>query len=96
MAEPPHPRQFVLDIERPHEQFLDNFVPGGNGELLHALTDVSEGFRGFWVFGPTGSGRSHLLRGSCLAAPDRATYVGCADYGADRPGLHAAALAGAG
>ncbi len=79
----PDPRQFVLDIERPHEQLLQNFVPGENRELLHALTSARTGFRGFWIFGPAGSGRSHLLRGSGLAAARDASYVGCADYGND-------------
>ncbi len=86
----PDPRQFVLDIERPHEQLLENFVPGNNRELVHALTAAQPGFRGYWVFGPAGSGRSHLLRGCCLAAPESASYIGCADYGSDLQSLEAA------
>ncbi len=84
------PKQFVLDIERPHEQQLDNFVVGANAELLDSLTSAQQEFRGYWIFGPVSSGRSHLLRGSCLAATREACYVGCADYGDNHAGLLAA------
>ncbi len=84
------PKQFVLDIERPHEQQLDNFVVGANAELLDSLTAAPREFRGYWIFGTVSSGRSHLLRGSCLAARHEACYVGCADYGENFAGLLAA------
>jgi len=87
------PRQFTLAIERPHEQQLGNFVPGANGELMQALAQETPGFAGFWIFGAQGSGRSHLLRGSCMRAQERSitvSYVGCTDYRDDDRGLRAA------
>ncbi|MCL2344635.1 MAG: DnaA regulatory inactivator Hda [Desulfobulbus sp.] len=60
-------RQLLLDLLPDSPPSLDNFVPGGNGETLTALTgwlaakrpDVS-----FCLVGEAGSGRSHLLRAS--------------------------------
>ena len=77
------PRQHTLAIDRPHAQQLANFVPGDNVELLALLTQAPTRFQGLWLYGPTGCGRSHLLRGCCLHAQlhgYKASYIGCADY----------------
>lgn len=87
------PQQFTLDIEHPHEQRLANFVPGANGELLEVLKTSGAAFDGYWIFGAASSGRSHLLRGSCLYADElgmSTSYVGCADFNGDARGLAAA------
>ena len=63
-----YPQQFLLDIEHPHDQTLDNFVVGDNAELVNALRCAGQGFAGLWIFGEPDSGRSHLLRGACLTA----------------------------
>lgn len=63
-----YPQQFLLDIEHPHDQTLDNFVVGDNAELVDALGYTGQKFTGLWIFGQPDSGRSHLLRGACLAA----------------------------
>lgn len=63
-----YPRQFLLDIEHPHDQTLDNFVVGDNAELVNALRYTGQGSTGLWIFGQADSGRSHLSRGACLAA----------------------------
>ncbi len=59
------PRQQVLPHIRPPQQpSLDNFVVGSNAELLTTLssfvTDLTP--RALYVWGETGSGRSHLLQ----------------------------------
>ncbi len=57
------PHQYALDLLRPPAPTLDNFVPGENGAALAALRDAQAGcgpqFIHLW--GPQGSGRSHLL-----------------------------------
>lgn len=92
------PRQFTLAIDHPHRQTLDTFVPGANVELLQTLKHASTGFSGYWIFGERGSGRSHLLRGCCLAGQQddiTVNYVGCEDFIHHADGL-AAALSHAG
>ncbi len=57
--------QLLLDIAPDKQPTLDNFVVGRNPELLsalrHALTGSSSE-RCFYVWGETGSGKSHLLQ----------------------------------
>jgi DnaA family protein len=65
----------LLGIAPEWQPDLENFVVGRNQELLsalrHALTSAS-GERGLYVWGETGSGKSHLLQ----AAVDRARRSG--------------------
>ncbi|HEY8888608.1 MAG TPA: DnaA regulatory inactivator Hda [Gallionella sp.] len=65
--------QLLLDIAPDRQPTLDNFVAGRNLELLsalrHALSgDSSERF--FYVWGGTGSGKTHLLQACVSAARD--------------------------
>jgi DnaA family protein len=57
--------QLLLGIAPDWNPTLDNFVAGRNVELLsalrHALT-TTQGERGLYVWGETGSGKSHLLQ----------------------------------
>ena len=60
-------RQLILDLLPESPPTLDNFVAGGNGETLAALTGWLAGERtdtSFCLWGEAGSGRSHLLRAS--------------------------------
>jgi len=57
------PHQFTLDLLALPTPTLDNFVAGANGAALAALRDVLAG-RGppfVHLWGPPGSGRSHLV-----------------------------------
>lgn len=57
--------QLILDIIPDHVPTLDNFVPGGNGELLHQVRTLAAGQGGerfLYLWGTPGSGRSHLLQ----------------------------------
>ena len=70
-------RQLLLDI-RPHEPpSLDNFVGGGNAELLARLAGFADPgvFDQVYLWGPSGSGRSHLLLGACAHARARGRPV---------------------
>ena len=64
--------QLLLDIAPDSQPTLDNFVVGRNLELLsalrHSLAGSSE--RCFYVWGETGSGKSHLLQACVRAALD--------------------------
>lgn len=56
--------QLLLNLLEPEAPTLDNFRAGGNAELLSALRECRKG-RGpqfLYIWGPSGSGRSHLLR----------------------------------
>lgn len=58
------PTQLALDLAIDVPQTLGNFVPGPNTQALAALreTCAGRGERSLLLWGPTGSGKSHLLR----------------------------------
>ena len=63
-------KQLALAISPPPQPTLDNFVPGANAELLARLRELQAGsFREsvLYLWGETGSGKSHLLR-ACAAS----------------------------
>lgn len=64
-----HP-QLLLDIRPEQLPSLDNYVVGGNIELLARLATLAKagGLDQIYLWGPPGSGRSHLLRGVLAAA----------------------------
>jgi len=65
--------QLLLDIVPGWQPTLDNFVVGRNQELLsalrHALAGSSE--RSIYLWGESGSGKSHLLQACVHAARDQ-------------------------
>lgn len=77
MSEKQHP-QLVLDILAAPEPTLDNFVPGPNSQALDCLRHLAPG-RAVYLWGPAGSGRSHLLRAAVGMTPS-ATLI---DAGTD-------------
>jgi len=54
-------QQLILDLLLPSAPSLDNFVVGENGQALDALRNWETG-RAIYLWGPPGSGRTHLLR----------------------------------
>jgi DnaA family protein len=61
-------KQLALEISPDTVPTLDNFVPGRNDELLHALVNLVAGLDRFvYLWGEDGGGKSHLLR-ACVAA----------------------------
>jgi DnaA family protein len=76
-------KQLALDFASPPRPTLDNFIAGGNGELLQnvrrlASRDAHEHYLYLW--GRPGSGRSHLLRGTVAELQREgasAIYVAC-------------------
>ncbi len=86
-------RQMVLDLQPDASPAFSNFVTGANAALLMALQDAIGGNDHVYLWGPPGSGRTHLLRAAVSAAAEAgrpAAYVeGVAVGGtlAQAPGL---------
>ncbi len=64
------PRQHLLDLKPEQIPTLENFVPGGNRELLGRLRALAapDSFDAIYIWGPPGCGRSHLLAASATGA----------------------------
>jgi DnaA family protein len=57
-------KQLLLDIQPASRPTLDNFVTGENAEALHSLKLAVSGdsdIRFIYLWGPSGSGKSHLI-----------------------------------
>jgi DnaA family protein len=58
-------KQLLLDIQPLAPATLDNFIAGDNAEALHSLKMAIDGAneaRFIYLWGPPGSGKSHLLQ----------------------------------
>lgn len=80
--------QLTLDIRPAAEPSLANFVAGANADLLFALGQLArgEGSGAVYLWGPPGSGRTHLLQATCAAAREAgrgAGYSQAREIGAD-------------
>lgn len=82
--------QIPLPLEPRRSGGLDDFVPGANGAVLEAVRDVAAApERSLFLAGPTGSGKTHLLNGACLAARAHgrsAFYLGLRNLDEDATG----------
>jgi DnaA family protein len=68
-------RQLLLDFTQAPAPTFENFIPGGNGELLQALLAAAHGSpaeRVVYVWGASGAGKSHLARAFAQATQGRA------------------------
>lgn len=75
-------KQLLLDIAPTPRPSLDNFVPGRNAELLavlRALPSEAVGKRSLYVWGDSGSGRTHLLHAAAEYFRQQGFDVQCAD-----------------
>lgn len=70
-------QQLLLDIRPEQIPSLANFVVGDNAELFAHLNSLSDSdvFDQIYLWGPPGSGRSHLLRGVLARAEAQARPV---------------------
>lgn len=72
-------QQLPLEISRPPEPTLDNFIPGANAEAHARVRALAEGALDeaiVYLWGGAGTGRSHLLQ---AAARGSAGRLVCAD-----------------
>ena len=95
LTEAPRPRpmqQLPLPVElRPESDFTD-YLPGPNAEAVSALTNwaAGNGDAFIYLFGPTGTGKTHLLQAACRAAvlvPVRAVFLPLANPALDPTAL---------
>ncbi|HWN06145.1 MAG TPA: DnaA regulatory inactivator Hda [Steroidobacteraceae bacterium] len=63
-------RQLPLGVQLGVSLRFDTFVPGANAAVVEALRRLADGRLNapVWVYGPPGSGRSHLLQAVCAEA----------------------------
>ena len=77
-------KQLALDVSLAPLPTLDNFVAGRNAELVHRLRGIHSAprdDRSVYIWGASGSGRSHLLRAVLTQLQDagrRVSYLDCA------------------
>jgi DnaA family protein len=61
-------QQLLLELTPPPPPTLENFSPGKNGAAVKALRDALAGGEAFvFLWGPGGSGKTHLLRAFAAA-----------------------------
>jgi DnaA-homolog protein len=85
-------RQLPLGVQLGVSLRFDTFVPGANAAALEALGGLAVGASSapVWVYGPPGSGRSHLLQAVCAEAGRAgrpAAYLPLAQLRTDGPQL---------
>lgn len=81
-------KQLLLDLHPDAPPTLDNFIPGENAQLLDALRSTILGAGHLYLWGPGGSGRSHLLAATVDAAAQAgrpATHLPAAAAGQQLP-----------
>ncbi|OOZ34760.1 DnaA regulatory inactivator Hda [Solemya velesiana gill symbiont] len=63
-------RQLALGISLRESASLENFVPGGNVQVISHLRHCTDGSgeQFLYIWGPEGSGKSHLLQAACQYA----------------------------
>jgi len=73
-------QQLLLELAPPPPPTLENFSPGKNGAAVKALRDALAGGEGFvFLWGPGGSGKTHLLRAFSRAAAAGSREAAAAD-----------------
>jgi DnaA family protein len=80
--------QLPLNLAPPPEPTLDNYVPGENADALTTLRGLIDGSgveRWVYLWGPPGSGRTHLLRATAAAAARKGRTVHWFGQDASRP-----------
>ena len=72
--------QLLLNLRPEQLPSLDNFVAGANAELLGRLRNLADPgtFDMLYLWGPPGSGKSHLLAATTIMAEPRRTVVALA------------------
>jgi DnaA-homolog protein len=65
-------KQLALGVKLHANAVFANFSTGSNGEVLAALNSSST--EPLWLFGPHGSGKTHLLQALCAATEGPAAY----------------------
>lgn len=66
-------QQLALGLSLPDNALLETYYPGGNTQVLNHIKQAARGRgdRFLYIWGPLGSGCSHLLQGACHFANER-------------------------
>jgi DnaA family protein len=79
--------QMLLNLQPERPPTFDNFVVGGNAELLSRLCDLaaSRSYEAVYLWGPEGCGKSHLLTATACAATSQrpARFIVATDINAE-------------
>ena len=65
-------KQWALGVQLRADAVFESFWPGPNGEIVAALKKPDT--VPLWLWGPRGSGKTHLLQAVCAAAGEAAAY----------------------
>jgi DnaA-homolog protein len=65
-------KQLALGVRLRADAVFESFWPGLNGEVLAAVR--APGTTPLWLWGASGSGKTHLLQAACAAAGESAAY----------------------
>lgn len=92
MPRRPDADQLPLALSLSPRTSFDDFVPGPNLEALSRLQRIAAGVddSAVYLFGPPGTGKSHLLQAACVHAAEvggRAQYLPLASHGELHPGM---------
>ena len=81
--------QLALPLQLADHAVFDTFHAIGNEAAADYLSSLSESAttHGAWLWGPTATGKSHLLQAACECFADRAVYVPLRDLDGAGPGL---------
>jgi DnaA-homolog protein len=87
--------QMLLDLKPEQVPTLENFVAGGNVELLSRLRVLADrgSFDSIYLWGADGCGKSHLLAATVAAARRPASLLAAAEVGAEIVALPGTLLA---
>ena len=80
-------RQLPLRVRLHDPALFESFLPGPNAQVLQQLVELARHQRGglWWLCGPEGSGKTHLLQALCTAAGEGAQYVPLSELAAYGP-----------
>lgn len=81
--------QLALPLQLADHAVFDTFLAVGNEPVVDYLNSLSESAtaHGAWLWGPTATGKSHLLQAACERFADRAVYVPLRELDGAGPGL---------
>jgi len=73
-------RQLPLGVGLRDSARLESFVPGRNGEVVELLSGAARpAFHVLWIWGRSGTGKTHLLQAACASVADRGGSAGYLD-----------------
>jgi DnaA family protein len=81
--------QLALPLKLQDHAVFESFWPAGNDSLVAYLVDLADSAAGpgCWIWGPSATGKTHLLQAVCERPGDRAVYVPLSLLAGAGPGI---------